>query len=434
MQEPIRRVVARTLAALGSLLLFSQPLHAQATHTSQDWAQSPGAFDTGDSLREFQARLRSALFLLKDRPEQSQPLRLSARVTAESRTGIRRLRLRGFQILSDGERETAEFELGAGSWPSMVGALGSAAAGDFLTQAAIKGIPIDELEVVFTSRPGAARSQSTGARVVYPQNLAYTAFIVSPASDEELEELRRTVEQVSPVLRLVSRPQNIDHGRLFHTQTPSQREGKTLDGLREFLKDKYAASRGATPPEGRGADAAGPRNDGRPLLRAHVKVEGGTGIRHIRTDVKNFQVIHDYPRSLAGHNLGPVPEEHVLGIMITCLTHIYEIEAAKRQVVLDTLELEVEGTLTSHLGNTANPPTYTDIRYTVRIGSPESPETIEELQRAVESVCPIYNMLKNSQPINGRIIRGPYTEEKERAAEGHGSADASGIDTGRAKR
>jgi hypothetical protein len=121
--------------------------------------------------------------------------------------------------------------------------------------------------------------------------------------------------------------------------------------------------------------------------------------------------------------------------MITCLTHIYEIEAAKRQVVLDTLELEVEGTLTSHLGNTANPPTYTDIRYTVWIGSPESSETIEDLQRAVESVCHIFiYMLKNSQPINGRIIRGPYTEEKERAAEGHGSADASGIDTGRANR
>jgi hypothetical protein len=133
------RVVARSLAALGSLLLISQLLHAQATHTSQDWARSPGGFDTGDSLRDFQARLRSALFLLKNRPEQDQPLQLSARVAAASRTGVRRLRLRGFQILSDGGRERAEFELGAGSWPSMVGVLGSAVAGDFLTQAAING-------------------------------------------------------------------------------------------------------------------------------------------------------------------------------------------------------------------------------------------------------------------------------------------------------
>ena len=48
--------------------------------------------------------------------------------------------------------------------------------------------------------------------------------------------------------------------------------------------------------------------------------------------------------------------------------------------------------------------------------SPETQETIEELQKAVESICPIYNMIKDGQPIKGTIVRGPYTEEKERAA------------------
>jgi len=408
----IRRTLISHLAALGLLALASQPLMAQATHTSQDWAQSPGAFTEGNSLRDFQTRFQSALLKLKGNPELEQPLKLSATVTAESRTGVRRLRIRNFQILSDGDRRTAEFELGAGSWPSVVGALGSAVAGDFLTQSAIKGIPIDELEVIFTSRPGAAQSQSTGARVVYPQNLEYTAFLVSSASDEELEELRQTVERVSPVLNLVSRSQEISHGELFYTQTPAQREQKTLAGLREFLEDKHAATQGAVPPEGRSTPRQ--RHDGRPPLRAHIKVEGGTGIRHIRTDNRNFQVIHDYPRYLAGNNLGPVPEEHILGTMITCLTHIYEIEASRKQIALDTLELDVEGTLTTRLGNTDHPPTYKDLRYAVRIGSPETKETIEELQKAVESICPIYNMLKNSQPIKGTVIRGPYTDEKER--------------------
>ncbi len=88
-------------------------------------------------------------------------------------------------------------------------------AGDFLTQASLKGIPIDELEVVFTSRPGTAPSQTTGTQVTYPRNLAYTAFIVSPASDEQLEDLRKTVERVSPVLHLVADAQNVDHGKLF---------------------------------------------------------------------------------------------------------------------------------------------------------------------------------------------------------------------------
>jgi uncharacterized OsmC-like protein len=102
--------------------------------------------------------------------------------------------------------------------------------------------------------------------------------------------------------------------------------------------------------------------------------------------------------------------------MITCLTHMYEIEASKRQIKLDSLELKVEGTLTSRLGNIDNPPIYKDIAYSVYISSPETEETIAELQKAVESVCPIYNMIKDSQPIKGTIVRGPYTKEKERAA------------------
>ncbi len=423
MNRQFRRYISiLTLAATSSLTWQAENLHAQATHSSSDWAQLelvPGAdllrgsSLRNDSLRDFQAQLRSALFLLKNRAELTQPLKLSARVTAESRTGIRRLRIRNFQILSDGGRETGEYELGAGSWPSVVGALSSAVAGDFLTLASVKGIPIDELEVVFTSRPGRAPAQDGGRQVTYPRNLAYSAFIVSPASDEELEKLRQEVERTSPVLRLVSESQNIDHGELVYKQTPAQFEGKTLAGLREFLEDKYAASHGAKPREER--NAPGPRDpaDNRPPLRAHVKLEGATGIRHIRTDLQNFQVLHDYPRYLAGHNLGPVPEEHILGTMITCLTHIYEIEAAKKQIPLDTLELEVHGDLSTHLGNIDQPPSYSNIKYIVKIGSPEPKEKIEELQRAVEAVCPIYNMLKDAQPINGKIIRGPYTREKE---------------------
>src|SRR5690606_26652436 len=178
----------------------------------------------------------------------------------------------------------------------------------------------------------------------------------------------QTVERVSPVLNLVTQPQEIAHGTLHYTATPATREGKTLEGLREFLAEKRLASQGAKPPEPPSRftpPIVRLRSD--PPLRAHVKVEGGTGIRHIRTDWSNFQIIHDSPRYLAGHNLGPVAEEHILGVMITCLTHIYEIQAASQQVVLDTLELEVEGTLAPRLGSTRAPPRFTDVRYSVHI-------------------------------------------------------------------
>ena len=85
-----------------------------------------------------------------------------------------------------------------------------------------------------------------------------------------------------------------------------------------------------------------------------------------------------------------------------------EMQAASRNVVLDSLELEVEGTLVPRLGSTATPPRLKDIRYHVYIGSPESKEKIQQLQQAVEATCPIYHMLKDAQPINGSIVRGPY--------------------------
>lgn len=411
-----QRVVLAGLAAAGLLSLISQPLHAQATHASQDWAQATGYSDEGNSLRDYLVRLRSSLYLAKDNPELTQPVKFTANVVAESRSGVRRLRIRNFQFLSDGSRAIGEFNLGAGSWPSLVGVLGSAVAEEFLTQAAVKGIPIDELEVIFTSTPGTAPSTSTGTAVTYPRNLAYTAFIVSPASDAELEDLRQTVEKTSPVFHLITQHQEglVGHGRLVYTQTPAQREGKTLEGLREYLVEKHAAAAGAIPAEGLPPKPA--QVAGEPPLRSHTKVEGVTGIRHVRTDVGNYQFIHDNPRYLAGHNLGPVAEEHLIGVMITCLTHIYEIEASKRGLAIDSLHLVNEAVLSPRLGSIGNPPRYQSIQYTAHISSPESKEAIEALQKAVEGICPVYNLLKDSQPIRGTIVRGPYSLEKEKAA------------------
>ena len=404
------KFIIASLSALGFLAAGLQPLHAQATHESQDWAQTTPYSFNGDSLRDYLVRLRSSLYLLKGRADIEQPLTVLAKVTAESRSGVRRLRIRNFQYLSDGSRSIGEFNLGAGSWPTLVGVLGSAVAEEYLLQAAVKGIPIDELEVVFTSTPGTAPSTSTGTQVTYPRNLAYTAYIVSPATDAELEELKQTVGRTSPVIDLITRHRDIvAHGALDYTQTPVVRPGKTLEGLREYLIEKHKAAEGAIPAEGAPVKVA--LATGEPPLRAVIQVEGSTGIRNIRTDASNFQFIHDNPRYLAGHNIGPLAGEHLIGVMITCLTHIYEIEASKRGIAIDTLQLENEGVIAPRFGSIENPPRYQSIRYQVHIGSPEPKEKIEELQKAVESICPVYNLLKDSQPITGTIIRGPFVDK-----------------------
>lgn len=347
-------------------------------------------------LDNFLARLGAALRTDTASARAPQPLR--AVVTAESRSGVRRLRIRDFQVLSDSERTIAGYNLGAGSWDTEVGVLGSAVATEFLFQAARAGISLDAVDVVFTSHQDPPGTRPAGT-VNYPRNLQYTAYVVSTATDAQLEALKAAVDRTSPVLAFVREAQAIPHGRVVHTPSAATPPADAPPGLRDFLVEKRAALlRRQQEREPGGA---------RPLS-AHVRVEGGTGIRHIRTGSSNFQIIHDNPRDLAGFDLGPTVEEHQVGVMGTCLTHIFEIQAAQRQVVLDGLEIAVEGTLTPRGPDAAAPPRLRDVHYTVHITSPASPQEIDALRQAVEAVCPIYNLLKDPQTITGRIVRARY--------------------------
>ena len=90
----------------------------------------------------------------------------------------------------------------------------------------------------------------------------------------------------------------------------------------------------------------------------------------------------------------------------SCLTHIFLIHAADRQVPLDNLEVEV----TAQMDPRANQPGFEHvpvyphtISYTVHVTSSAADAQLAELHQAVERVCPILNLLVNPQEITGRI-------------------------------
>ncbi len=90
----------------------------------------------------------------------------------------------------------------------------------------------------------------------------------------------------------------------------------------------------------------------------------------------------------------------------SCLTHIFLIQAADRQVPLDSLEVEVSGQMDPHAGQPGyeHIPVYPhNITYTVQISSPASAEVIAALHDAVERACPILNLLANPQHITGTV-------------------------------
>lgn len=122
--------------------------------------------------------------------------------------------------------------------------------------------------------------------------------------------------------------------------------------------------------------------------------------------------MHDSAPELLGYGLAPTMEEHLLGVVTTCPTHIFEIKAAERGVLLDSLELTADANLSPRFGkNLTSPSRYRDITYKVRIESPNSAADIDGLRQAVEETCPLYNLVKDEQKLEGKIVHGPYTAD-----------------------
>jgi uncharacterized OsmC-like protein len=139
-------------------------------------------------------------------------------------------------------------------------------------------------------------------------------------------------------------------------------------------------------------------------LKANVRALGRSGIREIR--IRDFQVISDSPEDFAGYNLGPASPELQLGVLGSCITHITLIQAAERELRIDSIDVEVTGEqhqFAQQPGFEHVPIFPHNIRYSLDIVSPEAPEAIRALHDAVEAACPIFNLLKNPQTITSEL-------------------------------
>lgn len=363
------------------------------------------AEDQASPLRTYLAAKRDAIEAQSARP--GTPTAIHAKVTAESRSGVRRLRIGPtgeFQYISDSGRNYAGYNLGAGSWDSLVGTLASAVADEYIVQAAVQGVPLDGLDVVFTSIP--ERKSET---LAYPNNLSYVAYINSPATDAQLQALKRAVHENSSAIDLVTRPQQVSHADVEYIHSAAERDPKLPPGLRDFITEEKrpaVLARQVKP----GAGKARPAEPDTLVARAHV--EPRTGLRRVFLGRDGYhQQLHDSAPGLLGYGLAPTVEEHLLGVTGTCLTHIFEVQAASRNVLLDSLELTVEGQVSPRFGNNVRSPArYSDIRYKVRIESPASEQEIDALRQSVEATCPLYNLVKDEQKLEGSIVRGAYAE------------------------
>ncbi|WP_067137080.1 OsmC family protein [Microtetraspora malaysiensis] len=164
------------------------------------------------TLREYLVQKRAALLARRAATAESGggPVPLRATVTAEGRSGVRRIRIRDFQILSDSSPDFAGYDLGPASPELQAGVLGSCVTHIFLIKAAELEVPIDALSVdVRAEYDPRAQSPDNTDIPVYPQNFRYEVHLDSPASDEDLARLHAEVERVCPILNLIRNPHDI---------------------------------------------------------------------------------------------------------------------------------------------------------------------------------------------------------------------------------
>ncbi|MCS7464161.1 OsmC family protein [Paenibacillus doosanensis] len=165
------------------------------------------------TLNEYLLQKREASIARREKAQNDpnlQPNRFGAKVRAKGRSGVREIRIRDFQIISDSPADFAGYDLGPSSPELQLGVLGSCLTHITLIQAAERGVKLESLEVEVTGQqhPLAGRPGYEDIPI-YPHNIEYKLTIVSPEPQETIDRLHEAVEKACPVLNLLANPQII---------------------------------------------------------------------------------------------------------------------------------------------------------------------------------------------------------------------------------
>ncbi|MFF2092989.1 OsmC family protein [Paenibacillus sp. NPDC058174] len=152
------------------------------------------------------------------------PQQLKAGIRVAGRSGVREIRIRDFQIISDSGPELAGHQLGASSPELQLGVLGSCLSHITLIQAAERGVPLEAVEVEVTGNMHPLAGKPGYEHIpVYLHNIAYTLRIESSASSKELAALHEAVELACPILNLLQQPQQVA-GTLVRTKQKRRKQ------------------------------------------------------------------------------------------------------------------------------------------------------------------------------------------------------------------
>jgi uncharacterized OsmC-like protein len=136
---------------------------------------------------------------------------IAAECSVSDLTGIRRVRIRDFQVISDSGPAFGGFGLGPSSPELLLGVLASCLTHTYLIGAAQRGISLDGVHVRFEAENNdAAFLGLSTADPSYPFNIRGFVRIESRASEAELEALHTYAAGTCPLTKLVRESCSVD--------------------------------------------------------------------------------------------------------------------------------------------------------------------------------------------------------------------------------
>ncbi|MDF2925924.1 MAG: OsmC family protein [Paenibacillaceae bacterium] len=164
------------------------------------------------TLNEYLLQKREAGLKLKELTAQTPEYKsLSAKVRAKGRSGVREIRIRDFQIISDSPEDYAGYSLGPSSPEIQLGVLGSCLTHITLIQASLRGVSLESLEVeVSGQQHPLAGTEGYEGIPIYPHNITYKLYITSKEPPETIAALHEAVEKACPIYNLLLNPQQIN--------------------------------------------------------------------------------------------------------------------------------------------------------------------------------------------------------------------------------
>ena len=133
--------------------------------------------------------------------------------------------------------------------------------------------------------------------------------------------------------------------------------------------------------------------------------------RHVRnlyteTQVREHLVKSDYAEGAGGENQAPNPIELLLSAFAACIEAAFYEFAEHEGITVNSLSADVEGTLDLRGlfmidGVDAG---FKDVRFTLKIDSPDDERNVRALAEKVIAHCPVVDSLKKPTAVSGQIL------------------------------